>query len=135
MSQENADVVRRAIDAFNRGDLETLVETVEFDDRAIEYHEYPEFIEVGVFRGRAAIAEHWQQFLDAFEDYRFEIDKLIDVNDEVVVFTHQHGHGKESGLAFELRSAWVFTFRAGKLTKIRTYPNPAEALEAVGLSE
>jgi ketosteroid isomerase-like protein len=133
MSQANVELVRRAIEAFNRGDLERFAETVRFDE-AIEYHEYPEFIEVGVFRGRDAIADHWRQFLDAFEDYRFEIEKLIDVDDEVVVFTHQHGHGKES-LGFELRSAWVFSFRDGKLTRIRTYPDRAQALEAVGLSE
>jgi ketosteroid isomerase-like protein len=134
MSQENVEIVRRAIEAFNGGDLERFVETVQFDDRAIEYHEYPEFIEVGIFRGRDAIAEHWEQFLDAFEDYRFGMDELIEAGDHVVVFTHQQGRGKESGLEFELRSAWVFTFEDGKMTKIRTYPNRAEALDAVGLS-
>ena len=135
MSQGNIEVVRQAIEAFNRGDLERFVETVPFDDQTVEYHEYPEFIEVGVFRGRDAIEQHWQQFLDAFEGYRFDIEELIDADDEVVVFTHQHGRGKESGLAFELRSAWVFTFRDGKLTRIRTYPDRARALAAVGLSE
>jgi ketosteroid isomerase-like protein len=135
MSQENVEIVRRAVDAFNRGELETLAEMVAFYDTDIEYHEHPDFIEIGTFRGRDALAEHWRQFLDAFEDYRFEIENLIDVHDDVVVFTHQHGHGKESGLDFELRSAWVFSFSDKKLTKIRTYPNRAEALEAVGLSE
>ena len=120
MAQENVEVVRRAIEAFNRGDLEMLVETVEFDDEAIEYHEYPEFIEVGVFRGRDAITEHWLQFLDAFEDYRFEIDRLIDAGDNVVVFTYQHGRGKESGLDFEHRSAWIFTFRTSGSTTTRS---------------
>jgi hypothetical protein len=134
VSRENVEVVRRAIDAFNRGELEALAEVVDFYDPEIEYHEDPGFLEAGVYRGPGALAAHWRQFLDAFEDYRFEIEELLDAGDDVVVLTHQLGRGKGSGIEVDMRNAWVFTLRDGKLARIRPYADRAEALAAAGLA-
>jgi ketosteroid isomerase-like protein len=133
MSQENVDVVRRAIDAFNRGDLDSAA-AADFCDPDVEFHEDPDFPDGGVHRGTKAIEAHFQQFLDSFEDLRFEIEEVIDVGAQVVV-NRQHARGHESGAKEEMRNAWVFEFRDEKIVRITPYWDRSQALEAAGLRE
>jgi ketosteroid isomerase-like protein len=43
--------------------------------------------------------------------------------------------GKGSGVEAEIRCAYVWRFRGGKVVYCKSYVDPAEALEAAGLSE
>ena len=45
------------------------------------------------------------------------------------------GKGKASGVPVDQRIGVAYRFRNGKLWRMRSYLDPAEALEAVGLSE
>ena len=49
--------------------------------------------------------------------------------------SRQVGQGKGSGAHFERAVGIVFQVRNGNLWRIRSYLDPTEALEAVGLSE
>jgi uncharacterized protein len=135
MSQENVEVVRCAIAAFTDGELETLRTTGEWYHPDVEFHEDPSFPDAGVHRGADAIEAHFQEFLDAFETYSFEVDEILDAGESVVVVTHQRGRGKGSGAEVDMRNAWVFAFRDGKIQRITPYWERAKALEAVGLTE
>ena len=48
---------------------------------------------------------------------------------------HQAGTGKGSGAAVEVQFGTVHTLKAGQVIEQWNYIDPAEALEAVGLSE
>jgi uncharacterized protein len=134
MSQENVEIVRRAIDVFNGGELD---EAARFDwfDPAVEFHENPRLPEAGIYRGQEEIEGYFRRFLDSFEEYRFEIEEIFDAGDQVVAFNRQSGRGKGSGAEVEMRNAWVFALRGGKIVRITPYWDRAEALEAVGLRE
>jgi uncharacterized protein len=132
MSQENVEIVRRGYDAFNRGDIEGLIETVEpqirwdlservFNPRVYEGHD-------GIRRLVEEIDEVWEQF-------RLEPLEFIDAGDKVVVSHLVRGRGKGSGVDVELPSTTVYTLRNGKLIETRMYREHAEALEAAGLRE
>jgi ketosteroid isomerase-like protein len=45
------------------------------------------------------------------------------------------GTGKRSGAPVEHEIGVAYTLRNGKLLRLRSYANPAEALQAVGLRE
>ena len=67
---------------------------------------------------------------------RFNPEHYFDVDDErvlVLVRTVQTGRG--SGVTLETRGAQEFTFHDGLVTHYKVYPDPAEALKAVGLEE
>jgi ketosteroid isomerase-like protein len=49
--------------------------------------------------------------------------------------TRVAGRGRESGVSVDQRFAQVWTLQDGAVTRIESYLNPAEALEAAGLSE
>jgi ketosteroid isomerase-like protein len=135
MSQENVEVVRNAIAAFNRGELDILAAAAEWYDPEVEFREDPTLPEPGVYRGAGAIEAYFRQFLDAFEDYRFDVEEVLDAGDHVVVFNRPWGRGLGSGAEVDMRNAWVFTFRGKKIVRITPYWERSKALEAVGLSE
>jgi len=135
MSQENVEVVRSAVAAFTGGELPTLATAGDWYHADVEFHEDPSFPDAGVHRGADAIEAHFQQFLDSFEDYSFEIEEILDAGDSVVVCNRQRARGKGSGAEVDMRNAWVFAFRDGKIQRITPYWERAKALKAVGLSE
>ena len=55
--------------------------------------------------------------------------------DRAFVWTHQFGHGAESGIAMDMELAEVWTLEGGRIRRIEEYFDRAEALEAVGLAE
>ena len=79
-----------------------------------------------------------QAFIDYFEIWeRMEMraEKYIDAGaDDVVVFWHEVAKGRESGVV-ETDTGTVQTVRDGKIIRVRSYMDRAEALEAAGVSD
>jgi ketosteroid isomerase-like protein len=132
MSQENVEIVRRCIEAFQRGDYEAAMETI---DPGIEY-DLTHFPDGKVYLGHEGVREAFRIWLGTWENYKQELDELIDLGcDEVLALVRESGRGKGSGIELERPTAGVWTLRDGKAVHIRFYPGKAEALEAAGLSE
>jgi hypothetical protein len=135
MSQENVELVRRAYEAWNRGDLETAFEFLDLD---VEVSVPPDLPEAGTYRGRGEV-RHWvaEQLLPTLEEVRAEPEKFFDAGDQVVVFVRYFGRGKASGIEVRgaVLDAHVWTLRDGKVQKLQMYEGTEKALEAVGLSE
>jgi ketosteroid isomerase-like protein len=70
-----------------------------------------------------------------WEEFQEEIEEMRDLGSRVLVLSVQHGRGKGSGVEVEARFAFLYDVQGGKITRIAVYPELAEALEAVGLSE
>jgi ketosteroid isomerase-like protein len=135
MSQDNLDLVRRAYEAWNRGDLEG---TFDLFDPEVEVSAPRGFPEAGTYRGRAAVRQ-WmeEQLLPAFEQVRVEPERFLDAGEQVVVFVRYFGRGKASGAEVRgsIVDAHVVTVRGGKVQTLQMYQGTEEALEAAGLSE
>jgi ketosteroid isomerase-like protein len=135
MSRENLDIVRRAYEAWNRGDLETAFE---FLDADVEMSAPPNLPEAGSYRGRAEIRQ-WvaEQLLPILEEARAEPEKYLEAGDQVVVFVRYYGRGKASGIEVQGANldAHVWTLRDGKVRKLQMYSGTQTALEAVGLRD
>ena len=133
MSRENMEIVRRSYDAFNRGDLDAVLESVD-PLIAVEYWgERPD--PDRSYHGHAGVREFVGQLREIFPDYRADVEECIDAGDDVVVVVRNRGTGQTSGLEVDVRSGQVCTLRAGKLVRWRLYSSRAEALEAMGLRE
>jgi ketosteroid isomerase-like protein len=136
MSEENVEVVKSGIEAFNRAGVSGVEGALsDFYDEDIEFREDPKLPEAGTYKGIEAVRGYFARFLDSFEDYRFEIEEILSAEDKVLVFNRQVGRGKGSGAEVEMRNAWLFVLREGRITRIRPYWDRAEALEAAGLAE
>jgi ketosteroid isomerase-like protein len=131
MSQENVEIVRAAIDAVSRGEVDVAFKAMapdcEFDvSRSIGF-------DAGVKssdQGRDWI----EGFIQSWESIRIEADDFIEAGEDVVVSLTTHATGRGE-IEVQARPTWVWTFRGGAVVRLCLYQDLAEALEAVGLRE
>jgi ketosteroid isomerase-like protein len=89
-----------------------------------------------VYRGREGFVQFMRTWSEDFEDWSIRPEKLIDVGDDrVVALVHQRATGKASGVQVDLHMAFIFDLKEGRVIRVRTFIDPAEALKAVGMSE
>ena len=133
MAQENVETVRRSFAEYNRGDVEGALE--EWAPDAVWHWSNGHGFDAGVYRGRDEIRRFWQERGAAWEEVRFELIDLIEVEDDhVIVENVAYTRGRD-GIEVEARSAWLIKFRDGKQTSLTLYQSKQDALEAAGLEE
>ena len=132
MSRENVEIVTALVDAWNRGDVEALLEPFHPDCEVVFPPEVPE---PGPFRGRAELRAWIEGFLGAWESHRAEVVELTEEGEVVLAMLHMSGRGSVSGIEMDETDAHVFTFGDGKIIKWQNFAERADALEAAGLSE
>ena len=132
MSQENVEIIRKAYEAFARGDGGAILNILHPE---VEIHDHDAPDRPSPYHGH----EGWVRFvgeeLEVWDDLRFEPEDLIESGDQAVVLIRQTARGKGSGVPIEGRDFHVWTFRDGKVVRLDAYADKAEALEAVGLQE
>ena len=132
MSQENAETVRRGIDAWNRGDR---AEALSGYAPEVEWHTSGEFADEGVYHGHAGIEGLWAELEEDLEELSFSVSEIRAIGDKVFVTATISGRGKQSRASFEQPFWYVATFRDGLVVRVEAHVDPTQALEAAGLSE
>jgi ketosteroid isomerase-like protein len=133
MPEENVEKVRRTVAEYNRGDIEAALE--EWAPDAVWDWSNSDGFDAGVFRGRDEIRAFWQRFRTAFEEIRFELVDLLEVEDDIVIVENIGYVRGRDGIEAEARSAWLIGFRDGEQTWLTLYQTKQEALEAAGLAK
>ena len=132
MSQENVEVVRRWIEAYNARDMERLIalNEADFEFRSI-------FVSVeSVFRGSERFPyAYFKTLEEAYEHFVVIPDQLVDAGAAVLMVATAKWRGRGSGAQGETAIATAFWLRAGQVLRAETFRDRAEALEAVGLRE
>ena len=131
MSQKSVELVHRAIEAFNRRDLDAFLALM--DDNVVVASRIVA-IEGGL-RGHDGARRWWQNWLDTWPDYKVEVVDVRDGGDVTVAAFRAVGHGAGSELPLQDTAWQLGRWRAGKCVAWRIFTNRAEAFEAAGLSE
>jgi len=123
---DNVEVVRRAIDAYNRGDYDS-VEDLYAPDYVFDATNRG----FGIFEGRALarkVGEAWVRTFDAFE---MDLREVSDLG-AGVVFTVQLTRGRPSGTAsyVEGLEAYVLVLEDGVISRTTNYSDIHEARAA-----
>jgi ketosteroid isomerase-like protein len=130
--QENVEIVRRSIDAWNGRDLTTWMASLHPDTEIDWSRSRAPF--KGVYRGRDGIETFWDFFWSTFTDVQIEAHSVTETGSEVVVSNTAHMRGRE-GIEVSARTGLVFRVENGQITRLRLFQEQAEALEAAGLRE
>lgn len=77
----------------------------------------------------------WRELTEGLREIRFQVEEEFDLGDRVVVAVRAHATGRESGTPVAIRVGHLFELREGRVTRWVVYLSPADALEAVGLTE
>jgi ketosteroid isomerase-like protein len=127
VEQANVEAVRAAIDAFNRGDREAMLELggedFEYDwTRSIGPNR-------GIYRGREGFADFVDDQWSTFDEVRLDVHEYIPRGNHVVVVATVHARGRE-GLPVSANSTHLYTFEEGRLVRVTLFQEREEALAA-----
>jgi ketosteroid isomerase-like protein len=132
MSAANIELVRRGLEAYNRGDLDALAAILH---RELEFR--PSGIFPGlkpVYLGREGVREFWRDFAETWESVTNDVEDLRAQGDRVVALFTIQARGRD-GIEVRRRSATVFTVRNGLAFRMTTYASWEEALQAAGMDQ
>ena len=130
MSQENVEIVRNAVEAWNAGDMDAISDGLHPNVIATPLEGWPE---QGPFSGREAVMGWYGQVREAWDIDAVEPISLVEAGDRVIARVRWHGTGQgpESTMEFTC----VYTLRKGRVVYVEFFWDHAEALETLGLSE
>jgi ketosteroid isomerase-like protein len=139
MSKQNVEVARRAFEVFKDG-LASGEPAAPFDAGLnaadaewVMPPNSPGFRQV--YRGRDEFLEFMRTWTEDFE-WDIELERMVDAGDDRAVgIFRQRATGKASGVPVELRMGLLYEFRDGQISRMTNFLDPADALEAAGLSE
>jgi ketosteroid isomerase-like protein len=140
MSQENVQIVEAVLAGASTGDKDSMLAALpeliaQLCDPEIEWEEDPHRVDARTYRGHAGVRESFERWLNDFEEYAIEPERVVDCGDDVLVVAREHGQGATSGAAVSSRIYAIFSFRNGKVLRYREFYDEQEALRAVGLAE
>jgi ketosteroid isomerase-like protein len=129
MSQENVEVIREAIEAMNRRDIEGVLRLmnpkVRFEHRLAALE--------GNFVGIDGVRGWFADLVETFDAWQIHCPDIRDLGDRVLALGTIKATGTESGVETELPFTVVARFKDGRITHFTDFGDRAKALEAVGL--
>jgi len=132
MSQENLEIVRRGYEAFNRGDVDAVLDLcapdVEWAD--ISAPDTP------LVTGKDAVRAYFEGMLQVWASPWREAEEIIDLGgDRVLVMCHIMARGRGSGIEVDARIGDLLTIRDGRVACWTSYRSWGRARRAAGLHE
>ena len=136
MSQGNVENLRALLEvmdleAWRRGesDMSLLDPEVAYEDATLPDH-------VGeTYRGHEGVARATERWLEPYEGLKIDLEQIVGTGDRLVSIHRVRGRARYTGIEAEGLVAYLWTFQDGKVIHSRSYRDPEEALEDVGLSE
>jgi ketosteroid isomerase-like protein len=111
------------------GDMSLIDPAVVFEDTDLPDHAGE------TYHGYAGIARATEQWVEAFESVDIELERIEGSGDRFVSIHQLRMKARHTGIEFESGLAYIWTFRSGRVVHIQGFLDPAEALEAAGLSD
>jgi ketosteroid isomerase-like protein len=133
MSQENVEIVKEAVERFNRGDGDAVFDDL-YDAEAVYYSREDE-PDTGVYWGREAIKGLARMWESLFENFSFDVDRYAETGEFVIAAGSISVRSRGSDAAVREPYVWLTAVRDRKIVEVREFREVREALEAAGLSE
>jgi uncharacterized protein len=124
-TQEITDL-KEAYAAFNRGDIESAVKSL---DPNIEWSEPAEFPGGGTYHGVDGAKRYLAQSLAGADQVHSEPEQFLVYGDKIVVFVYARVKPKGRKDFQEIRLADVYTFRNGRAVEMRAFGDRQAALQ------
>ena len=131
------EVARRfgdALNAFLRGEMSSEAWLSLWDEEA-EFVPLRAQLEGESYSGHDGLMRFVAELAEDFEEVRFEIEETRDAGEQVVGIGRFRARGRASGVDIDVPLGVFTRMRRGKIVYTRLFSEPAEALEAAGLSE
>jgi ketosteroid isomerase-like protein len=142
--REHVEVLRGIYDAFNRRDIDGLLEgfhpDVEFDETedlayaaALLRVLGPRFVVLsGGYSGLEEVRRLFETVWEISDWFRADPQEFIEADDQIIVLLQLHARARETGLEGKADTAHLWTMEDGRGKRLRVYADTATALEAAG---
>jgi ketosteroid isomerase-like protein len=135
MSEENVELAARFYEpATSKAELlAAMPRTMKFCHPEVEWTAREEG---AIYRGRDGVRKALERWLESFDDYRFEVQRIVDCGgDHVLVVGLEVARGAMSGAEVRSVNHELLTIRDGQIARFREFYDEGDALEAAALSE
>ncbi len=112
--QENTEIVKGIYEAFGRGDIPTILNSLADNIEWIVSGHEDGIPYAGTYRGREAVGQFFSVLGDNVDYSLFEPREFIAQGERVAVFGHYRGTVRPSGNAVETEWAMSWTLHDGK---------------------
>jgi ketosteroid isomerase-like protein len=113
---ENADVIRKMNEAFNRGDVATVMRFYAPDAEVRDLANAPD--QATVVCGIDAIRNVWNLWAAAFDELQVDIEELSAEGKAIITKAHWRGVGKTSGMSIDVRQFDLYELEGGRVTRM-----------------
>jgi ketosteroid isomerase-like protein len=133
MSQENVELVRKSIEAWNQRDRETLMSYTTSD---VEWEAGgPAAVEQPIYAGRDELARGTEALWETWEEFRLQETEVRDLGDSVLWMGRMKLKGGASHVELDQEFAIRFSVRGGEIARGKAFLSWQEALDDDGLRE
>ena len=130
MSEGTVEAVRSIYADWSEGDFQSRPELL---DPLVLFVMGEGLPDTGQYLGVGQLAKYMRGFLEPWARLTIEAEEIIRAGDSLFAAVVQRGVGEGSGAATELRYFHVWTFRGGRVIRLETFRERADALAAAGL--
>jgi ketosteroid isomerase-like protein len=133
VSQENVELIRRSIEAWNQRDRGTLMS---YTTRDVQWEAGgPAAVEQPFYDGRDELARGTEALWETWEEFRLREKEVRDLGDSVLWMGRMQLKGGASHVELDQEFAIHFSVRDCEIARGKAFLSLHEALEAAGLSE
>jgi ketosteroid isomerase-like protein len=135
VSQENVERLRSFFQTWDPSEWARGENMSLFDpDLVYEGDVLPD--QVGeTYRGHEGLARATRTWLDPIEGITVELERIIGSGDCLVSVQRASGKMRHTGISMARAYAYLWRFREGKVTYLKTFGDTQEALKVGGVSE
>jgi hypothetical protein len=143
-ANETAELIDKVTTELNLGAGTTLEgqQMIDLIDELLRERAHPEYETVMVpqegpplvYEAVDGFREALTDWLEPWEEFRFEIEELIPVDDMLVMLVRQVGKTKRGGVEIETESGTVWWAVDGQIRRASFYLDRRDALKAAGIA-
>ena len=132
MSEENVELHRRFIEAYNARDTETFISLC---DPQIEVHSVFAAPGGADYNGHDGVRKWLQDLEETWgPEFRVQPEAFFDLGENTLVFSVLHGRGRQTGVDVPMPNAQVARLRDGLIVYLKVYIHREDALSDLGVS-
>jgi ketosteroid isomerase-like protein len=126
--------IQALVEAWRRGEVDPAL--LDLVDPELTYEDYDLPDHAGeVYRGPLGVLEAMESWCEPYEEITNELLRIVGSGDCLVSIQRFRARARHTGIEFDQPSAYVYTFRDGKIIRIQGFWDPEEALAAAGLAD
>jgi ketosteroid isomerase-like protein len=126
MAEENVEIVRTAIDAYNRRDIPAVLERL---DPEVELLPIRAVLDGMVYRGHEGFKQFMDDMSEEWKEFHPEPEQFRKIgSDYIMVLGRFLGRTRASGVEVDSPGIWMCHLSEGKILRVQFYTDAAAAL-------